>query len=74
MFNLSNFQRRDNSKVLTFFATADTSQIFTYADLYSGLIKLSECLRTSKNDSTRGFNVAILLPVHSPALLPAIVG
>ncbi|XP_055300273.1 beta-alanine-activating enzyme [Sitodiplosis mosellana] len=79
MFNLSNIQKRGNSRVLKFYETADSSQIHSYADLYSDSTSLSTCLAkllgsTVIDNCARGFNVAILLPVHSPAILPSIVG
>lgn len=74
MFNLLNFQERNSNKVLKFYATVDSVQVFTYADLYEESNKLLEGIRSWKNDSTSVYNIAILLTLHSPALLPAIVG
>lgn len=79
MFNLSDIQKRNDSRVLKFFKTVDSSQIFSNADLYRDSISLSTCLQqmsksTVIESGARGFNVAILLPVHSPAVLPSILG
>lgn len=79
MFNLSDIKKRGDSKVLKFFETVESSQVYSYADLYGDSVNLSTCLEKlliSKVDdnSAQSFNVAIWLPVHSPAILPSIVG
>lgn len=81
MFNLSNFQRRNERLVLQYFETADSSKVYSYADLYRQSLELSTNLqkilsKTANNSSqsSPNYSIAILLPVHSPALLPAIVG
>lgn len=80
MFNLSDFQRRGNDIVLKFFETVDSPQVYSYADLYrqsSGLSSsIQQLLKTTADvtkQSAGNFNIAILLPVHSPAILPALV-
>lgn len=80
MFNLSNFERWSDCRVLKFFETIDVAQVFSYADLHKDSTKLVKCLKnimtTSRDDSSHliGLNVGILLSIHSPALLPAVVG
>lgn len=79
MFNLSDIQKRGDDRVLKFIETVDSSQVYSYADLYIDSTRLSKCLgelleSTAIGNDARGFNVAILLPVHSPAILPSIVG
>lgn len=82
MFNLSNFQRRNERLVLQYFETADSSKVYSYADLYRQSLELSTNLQkilsktanNSSQSSSPNYSIAILLPVHSPALLPAIVG
>lgn len=81
MFNLSEIQKRNEKTVLQYFHTVDSSQVFSYADLYKNSIELAaniqNILRKSASSSAvsiNRINVAVLLPLHSPALLPAIVG
>ena len=79
MFNLSDIQKRGDDRVLKFIETVDSSQVYSYADLYIDSTRLSKCLgelleSTAIDNDARGSNVAILLPVHSPAILPSIVG
>lgn len=81
MFNLSDIQKRGKSNVLQYFETANSSQLYSYADLYRQSKELSTNLQLLANgpagestSSSRCFSIAIFLPAHSPALLPAIVG
>lgn len=73
MFNLSNFQRRNEQLVLQYFETADSSKVYSYADLYRQSLELSTNLQIILS-KTANNSIAILLPAHSSALLPAIVG
>lgn len=82
MFNLSDFEKKSNNTLLKFFETANNPpQVYSYGDLHQQSIQLSgaleELLRNITSQSTQStlnFNIAILLPVHSPAVLPALVG
>ncbi|XP_031624083.1 beta-alanine-activating enzyme [Contarinia nasturtii] len=81
MFDLSNIQKRGDNNVLKFFETADSLHVYSYADLHRDSIKvlkiLEEYVGNTANQTKlneQHFNVGILLPVHSPAILPIIVG
>lgn len=82
MFNLSNIQKRGDKNVLKFYETAHTPQEYSYADLHRDSIKVldifEKCRGNKVNDllklQQQSFSVGILLPVHSPAILPSIVG
>lgn len=81
MFNLTDIQQRNDRNVLQYFEKADSSIEYSYADLYRHSIEISSKLKkiliktiSNQIDSPIGCNIAILLPVHSPALLPALVG
>lgn len=81
MFNLLDFKRRNEKNVLQYFETADSRQSFSYADLYTRAFEFSSNLQkilienaSNSKQSALNCNIAILLTVHSPALLPAIVG
>lgn len=71
MFNLSNFQKWKDCRVLKFYETADSLQEFSYGDLYGDSIRLASCI---ENVLSATANIGILLSIHSPALLPVIVG
>lgn len=80
MFKLSNFERWTDCRVLRFFERVNHTETFSYAKLHKNATKLATCLKniitTSTNDSSHknGLNIGILLSIHSPALLPAVVG
>lgn len=79
MFNLIDIQKRNDSSVLKFFKTANSAQVYSYADLYRDSTNLSTCLHKllnsiSNDNGKRSLNVAIFLPVHSAAIVPSIVG
>lgn len=71
MFNLAKINRFGNRNALQYFEAADSIQLYSYADIYKQSAELSRCMSVH---SMRKINVAILLPVHCPALLPTIVG
>lgn len=82
MFNLSDFEKKSNNTLLKFFETANNPpQVYSYGYLHQQSIQLSRALEellrnitSQSTQSTLNFNIAILLPVHSPAVLPALVG
>lgn len=82
MFNLSDFEKKSNKTLLKYFETANNPpQIYSYGDLHVQSIQLSAALEevlrnitSQSTQSTLNLNIAILLPVHSPAILPALVG
>lgn len=81
MFSLSTFQRRNNANVLQFIKATNSKQTYSYAELHDQSIGLSTNIQTNllntescSTQSFRLFHIAILLPVHSPAILPAVVG
>lgn len=81
MFNLSEFQKRHQTNVLEFIDAAYSKQLYSYADLYIQSIELSTNIQnnfinieSSSTYSLQYVNIAIILPVHSPAILPIVVG
>lgn len=68
------FQSIDENRVLQYFAAADTIETFHYKELRVDSSKFTDLL--NKNRPMNGFqqNVIVFLSMHSPALLPAIVG
>lgn len=81
MFNLTDFKKKSDQIVLKFYETAGLPQVYSYDDLHRQSVLLSTvlkeyvtCMSNESAHFSQNFNVAILLPVHSPALLPAIVG
>lgn len=81
MFNLSNIKKFGKKNVLQYFEAADSIKVYTYDDLYIQSSQFSRCLRcflkTLPNrsmHSVQSTNIAVSLPIHCPALLPAIIG
>lgn len=85
MFDL--FKCRNSEKiVLKYYKTTDSFECFTYDQLYHDSVKLQNELRNvlktihSDVDVEEGsqsiscLNIALLFTIHSPAILPAIVG
>lgn len=68
------FQSIDDNRVLQYFAAVDIIKIFHYKELRIDSCKFTDLL--NKNRPANGFqqNVIVFLSMHSPALLPAIVG
>lgn len=87
MFKILHLESFAEKNVLKYYGTKDKFEFYLYKDLCVDSKKLMEVLNDLKiskkrqlnnlNDNDENIilsNIAILLPNHSPALLPAIVG
>lgn len=84
MFRCQKFEKYKKNIVLKFYTKLNGIETFSYENLcvdslnWSMLLK--NVIREEKNFELQdekfclSYNVIVLLPVHSPALLPAIVG
>lgn len=82
MFNLSSLRAFDGKIALNHYETIESHEFFTYRRIQNdsqavknGLRRILTEEESNKSDLLwRQHNVAIALPTHSPALLPAIIG
>lgn len=82
MLNLIQFEKFNKNNVLKYYDKANTIENYSYEDLQRESFKLCLSLNnifhstSIENDANfhMEYNVAVMLPTHSPALIPAIVG
>lgn len=83
MFHLNDLRAFGKSLVLRYFDQDCVTENFSYENLCIDSLQLcqrlndilNECLKTKiENKNCVHYNVAVILPTHSPALLPAFIG
>lgn len=83
MFHLNQLRDFGKSLILKYFDEDSVIEHFSYENLYMDSLQLcqrlidilSEFLITKfENTNCVNYNVAVILPTHSPALLPAFIG
>lgn len=73
-FDYEYFQSIDDNRVLQYCTAIDVIKIFHYKELRNDSSKFTALLNKNRPAKECQQNVIVFLTMHSPALLPAIVG
>lgn len=79
MFDLDTVKNFNDKIALKYYETVDSVELFSYSAIHIDSLKVKECIEKLLPESRDQkcwniYNIGILLPTHSPVLLPAIIG